>query len=277
MTGTLTPDAFAWVSDVVRRESAIVLDRGKEYLVEARLMPVARELGIADVSGLVATLRASPDRERVRRLVEALTTNETSWFRDSEPFAALRTTVLPELLAARRPTEPLKIWSAACSSGQEPYTIAMTLRDVVPEHVGRISILGTDISEAMLTRARNARFSQLEVNRGLPAPQLVRWFHRQGIDWEIAPELRSMVRFEHCNLAAPLSPMLGTFDVIYLRNVLIYFDADTKRDILARVRRVLRPDGYLFLGATETTLGIDETWERVPSGRGSYYRPSRGA
>src|SRR3954451_1476286 len=171
---TLPATTFDWVRDLVHRESAIVLAPGKEYLVEAGLLPLARQLGLADVGELVDSVRTRPSPDSTRRIVEALTTNETSWFRDGDPFTALTSTVLPSLLAARGPNERLQIWSAACSSGQEPYTIAMLLEDALPHASSRVSITATDLSRAMVERTRAGRFSQLEINRGLPAPMLVR-------------------------------------------------------------------------------------------------------
>jgi chemotaxis protein methyltransferase CheR len=273
---TLPAPCFDWVRDLVHRESAIVLAPGKEYLVEARLLPVARQLGLVDVVQLVDTVRTRPSPDSTRRIVEALTTNETSWFRDGDPFTALTSTVLPALLAARGPHERLQIWSAACASGQEPYSIAILLEDALPNAGQRVSITATDLSREMVERTRVGRFSQLEVNRGLPAPMLVRHFSRVGTEWEVAPALRRLVSVSQCNLAAPL-PRMGPFDVVYLRNVLIYFDLSTKQAILRRVRELLRPDGWLFLGAAETTLGVDDSWERVVIGRSSAYRPQKGA
>ncbi|RBY92735.1 protein-glutamate O-methyltransferase CheR [Blastococcus sp. TF02A-30] len=272
---TLTTTSFDWVRQLVHRESAIVLQPGKEYLVEARLLPIARQAGVPDVSQFVEKVRTRPDPDSTRRIVEALTTNETSWFRDGDPFTALTSTVLPALLADRGPNERLHIWSAACSSGQEAYTIAMLLEDALPNAASRVSITATDISREMVERTRAGRFSQLEVNRGLPAPMLVRHFTRAGSEWEVAPALRRMVTASECNLAAPF-PRMGPFDVVYLRNVLIYFDLPTKQAILRRVRDVMRPDGWLFLGAAETTLGVDDSWERVVVGRSSAYRPLKG-
>jgi chemotaxis protein methyltransferase CheR len=255
---TLTATSFDWVRALVHKESAIVLQPGKEYLVEARLLPIARQQGISDVSQFVESVRSRPNPDSTRRIVEALTTNETSWFRDGDPFTALTSTVMPALLAARGPNERLQIWSAASSSGQEPYTIAMLLEDSIPNAASRVSITATDLSREMVERTRAGRFSQLEVNRGLPAPML-----------------RRMVTASECNLAAPL-PRMGPFDVVYLRNVLIYFDLPTKQVILRRVRELMRPDGWLFLGAAETTLGVDDSWERVVVGRSSAYRPLKG-
>ncbi|SFU06644.1 MCP methyltransferase, CheR-type [Geodermatophilus amargosae] len=273
---TLTATRFDWVRQLVHRESAIVLAPGKEYLVEARLLPLARKMGLSDVDQYVDSVRSRPRPDDTRSIVEALTTNETSWFRDGDPFTTLTSTVLPSLLSARGPAERLQIWSAACSSGQEAYTVAMLLEDAMPNASARVSITATDISREMVERTRAGRFSQLEVNRGLPAPMLVRHFQRAGSEWEVAPNLRRMVTARECNLAAPL-PRMGPFDVVYLRNVLIYFDLPTKQAILRRVRELLRPDGWLFLGAAETTLGVDDSWSRVVLGRSSAYRPLKGA
>lgn len=263
---------FTYVSDLVRRESAIVLSPGKEYLVEARLLPVARRSGDAGVAQLVERSRRRPDRATTQAIVEALTTNETSWYRDGDPFSQLGTTVFPQLLATRSAGEKLRVWSAACSSGQEAYTIGMIASDVVPAGTSRVAITATDISQEMVDRTKAGRFSQLEVNRGLPAPMLVRHFTRAGTEWEVSAALRSMVTTSTLNLAQ-VHPRMGPFDVVFLRNVLIYFDVPTKQDILRKVRAQMRPDGWLFLGAAETTLGVDPGWERVALGRTSAYRP----
>ena len=272
---TLSPTAFAYVADLVRREAAIVLETGKEYLVEARLHPLARAAGLPDVAAYVTHLQSPLGRSHHAAVVEALTTNETSWFRDREPFDVLVSHVIPDLLARTAARRRISIWSAACSSGQEAYTIGMLLEDSLPNAAARVSITATDLSRQMVERTRAGRFSQLEVNRGLPAPMLVRHFSRAGNEWEVAPALRRMVTATECNLAAPL-PRMGPFDVVYLRNVLIYFDLPTKQAILRRVRALMRPDGWLFLGAAETTLGVDDSWERVVLGRSSAYRPLKG-
>ncbi len=266
---TLTAETFGWVADLVYRRSAIRLEPGKEYLVESRLQPLARTAGAADVDSYVRALRADPTAATVDGVVEALTTNETSWFRDIQPFRSLADHVVPELGAAAQ-ARGLRVWSAACSSGQEPYSIAMALP--VLAGTGRLRVLGTDLNRRVLARAQAGRYSQLEVNRGLPATMLVRHFSRVGTDWEIAPALRSLVTFAHHNLLdAP--PPGGPFDVVFLRNVLIYFDLATKRDVLRRVRQAVRPGGFLFLGGSETTIGIDDGWERVSLGAGCGYRP----
>src|SRR5260370_12443701 len=266
----LTAQDFAFVSDLVRRESAIVLAPGKEYLVEARLLPLARKAGVAPVSEFVSGAKQRPERPGQWSIVEALTTNETSWFRDHEPFAMFTDLVLPQLRAARSATRTLRVWSAACSSGQEPYTIAMVLADVLP--AGWIhEIMATDLSTQMIARASAGRFSQLEMNRGLPAAMLVRHFERVGHNWQVCRSLRNNISFRSIHLATPL-PALPPFDVIFLRNVLIYFDLETKRSVLRRIRSLLAPDGWLFLGSAETTIGVDGDFERAVAGKTSAYR-----
>jgi chemotaxis protein methyltransferase CheR len=245
-----------WLRDLVRRRSAIVLDESKQYLLDTRLAPVVRAEGLATVTELVARARAG-DRRLADLVVDAMTTNETSWFRDNGPFEALRHVVLPALVAERGTERRLRIWSAACSSGQEAYSVAMTCSEVLPAG-WTVEIVGTDLSPAMVERARAGRYSQLE---GLPAAHLVRWFVRDGSHWQVSPQLKAMTRFREGNLAQPFTD-LGRFDVVLLRNVLIYFDADTKVDILRRTRAVTRPDGFLFLGAAETALGMDVGWYR---------------
>jgi chemotaxis protein methyltransferase CheR len=271
---TIAPESFAYVRDLVRRESAIVLETGKEYLVESRLIPLARAAGQADVDAYVTGLKARFNPAATKQVVEALTTNETSWFRDGDPFSTLRTTVFPELAKAR-PNRQLRVWSAACSSGQEPYSIAITAQDTPSVAGFSLEVLATDLSDEMVARARSGTYSQLEVNRGLPATSLVKHFTRDGASWRIAPAIASAVTFRQLNLVRPFPP-LGRFDVVFLRNVLIYFDVATKGDILRRVRQVMAPDGFLFLGAAEMTMGVDDAWERVPAGRSSVYRIKKG-
>lgn len=267
---TLSATDFAFVSQLVRREASIVLAPGKEYLVEARLIPVARAIGAASVGAFLADLQRRPNQLHQRRIVDALTTNETSWFRDREPFTALTDVVLPELVKSRATQRRVRFWSAASSSGQEAYSLAITLSEGLPAGWA-YEILGTDISTDMIKRAEAAEYSQVEVNRGLPATQLVQYFERAGAHWRVTPSLRRNVSFKLMNLTAPLPPM-PPFDVIFLRNVLIYFDVATKKQVLRNVARLLRPDGWLFLGAAETTIGIDDNYERVAAGRTSAYR-----
>lgn len=270
---SVSTESFAYVADLVRTQSAIQLRPGKEYLVESRLLPLARERGLTGpraVDEYVRALRRSRDPGELTKVVEAMTTNETSWFRDTTPFTALRQEILPAVRAQN--PGPLRIWSAACSTGQEPYSIVMSLLDSGERH---FSVVATDLSTEVLTQARAGEYSQLEVNRGLPAPMLVTYFDRRGAGWAVKPELRRYVTFAQHNLLGP-PPTGGPFDVVFMRNVLIYFDTATKRDILQRLRRVVRPGGYLVLGAAETTMGIDDTWQRVPGARGPVYRVPGG-
>jgi chemotaxis protein methyltransferase CheR len=232
---------------------------------------VARQAGAPSVADFLAGLQRRPDPVAHRSIVDALTTNETSWFRDREPFSALTDVVLPDLVNSRSAARSLRIWSAACSSGQEPYSLAMTLQQALPAG-WRYQITGTDISTEMIKRASAGEFSQVEVNRGLPVQLLVHHFARSGTGWKVTPALRENITFQQMNLTAPL-PTMAPFDVIFLRNVLIYFDVETKREVLRNVSRMLRPDGWLFLGAAETTIGVDESFERVAIGRTSAYRP----
>jgi chemotaxis protein methyltransferase CheR len=269
---TISPSAFTFVSELVKRQAAIVIGPGKEYLVESRLLPLAREAGLSDVGALVARLQGSHNDVLRRQIVEAMTTNETSFFRDRDPFNALSQAIVPELCKLRRSSHRLTFWSAACSTGQEPYSIAMALLDhPLIAADWQVDVLATDINGDVLERARRARYSQLEVNRGLPAPLLVRHFERAETDWRVVAGVRKMVRFAPLNLAEPFE--VHQMDVVFLRNVLIYFDPATKSEVLRRVRAVLRPDGFLFLGGAETTLGLDDGFERVAVGSTIAYRP----
>jgi chemotaxis protein methyltransferase CheR len=267
---TLSSTNFTFVSRLVRQEASIILEPGKEYLVEGRLLTLARKAGAQNVDEYLQQIQSRLDPIANHMIVDALTTNETSWFRDREPFQALTDTVLPNLVTSRANHRGLRIWSAACSSGQEPYSIAMLLEDAIPAG-WRYEIMASDISSEMIKRAETGEFSQVEMNRGLPAQLLVRHFERHGASWRIAPSLRRSVTFRRLNLSTPI-PSHQPFDVIFLRNVLIYFDVSTKRSVLRNVSQLLRPDGWLFLGAAETTIGIDERFERVPAGRASAYR-----
>ncbi len=268
-----SPASLEYVRELVQRRAGIVLGVDKDYLIDARITTLARELGFASIDAVVAAARAEGDRRINAQIIDALTTNETTFFRDVHPFEALRTQILPTLLAARPPSQPLRVWSAACSSGQEAYSIAMLLRDHFPSLPrGRVQILGTDVAETMVTRAREGRYRQLEVNRGLPAPMLLKHFTRVGAEWSVASEIRSMVEFKQLNLVAPTSPFPQA-DIVFLRNVLIYFDDATRGAVLRRVRAALPPDGYLFLGCAETTATADDAYERVQIGAAACHRP----
>ena len=270
----LAPGDLAWVCELVRAETAVVLDASKEYLVASRLLPLARRGGFRDVAAYVSRMRTASPAERWE-LVEAMTTNETSWFRDVEPFTHLRDSLLPGLAAARAATRSLRVWSAACSTGQEPYTIAMLLADAPQLRGFRTEVVATDVDRTALERARSGTYSAMEVGRGLPTDMLARHLERAGLQWRVRDGLRAAVRFSELNLARPF-PERGRFDVIFCRNVLIYFDTATKRQVLERLHQVLAPDGVLVLGAAETTLGVSGAWARVDGSRAAVYRPLSG-
>ncbi len=268
---TLEPALFERIRKLVYDRAAIVLEPGKEYLVESRLAPLAQEHGFATVNDLCRAL----DRQGgplIAQIVEAMTTNETSFFRDVHPFEALKQTVLPELARQRAMQRRLRIWCAACSTGQEPYSLAMLLDEHFPLLGGwDISIHATDISKAVLSRARAGRFSQLEINRGLNAALLVKYFTRDGLDWELKPSIRRRVQFAEMNLVGRW-PIMEKFDLIFLRNVLIYFDQTTKLSILTKVQQHLAGDGFLILGGSETPPAELTSLERVPIARAGIYR-----
>lgn len=262
---------FDYVRKLVHEHSAIALEASKDYLVESRLVPLARQKGLNSIAELVALLRHQPFGELHTEVVEAMTTNETSFFRDIHPFEALRTAILPPLIAARAHVRILNIWSAAASTGQEAYSIAMLLAESFPQlNDWKVQIIGTDLSQQVLAKAEKGEYSQLEVNRGLPAALLVKYFDKVGLHWKVKPAIKRRVRFCQANLVGRW-PTLPSFDVIFLRNVLIYFTPDTKRQILAKMRNQLQADGSLFLGGAESTLGIDDAWRRVSHGKTSSY------
>lgn len=267
----LEATTFRYVRDLVYQDAGIVVDEDKGYLVESRLRPLAIEKGLTTVDALVSAAQTAVVKNGLHsRMVEAMTTNETSFFRDVHPFEALRTTLLPAY-AAKRPGRGPVIWCAACSTGQEPYSVAMLLREHFPALAATARIVATDISDAVLARARSGVYRQIEVNRGLPAAYLVKYFERQDLEWQLKPEVRNMVSFSPVNLLGSW-PLMGTVDFVFLRNILIYFDVETKRKILGRVRKILAPDGALFLGAAETTFRIDDNYERAECGKTIYYR-----
>ncbi len=270
---TVAAADFELVRKLVRERSGIVIEPRQEYLVETRLHGVARRHGFDQLGPLFDLLRRGGDAHVARAVTEALTTNETSFFRDSEPFAALKGNVLPELLRARASRRHLRIWSAASSSGQEAYSLLMTLRDGFPQLAAwKIELLGTDLSAEMVKRARAATYSGFEVRRGMPEAQAKRWLEPVGDDFRVREELRKPVEFREMNLVAPWPP-LAPFDLVLLRNVLIYFDTATKRQIVGKARTVLAPDGFLMVGASESLLGVDESLKPVRIGRTTVYRP----
>jgi chemotaxis protein methyltransferase CheR len=269
----MTPLEFDYVCRLVRDRSGIVLESGKEYLVDARLTPVARQCELGSVSELVGKLRGGSDDGLASRVVEAMVTTETSFFRDLHPFETLRTTVIPVLIRQRRDERRLTVWFAACSTGQEPYSFALLAREHFPELAGwRLDLLATDLSAEALGKARSGRYSQLEVNRGLPAALMVKYFRQHGATWELNEDVRRMVEFRELNLTRPW-PVLSRIDIVFLRNVMIYFDVETKKSILGRIALLLRPDGYLLLGGAETTLGLCDSFRRLEQLKGGFYQP----
>ncbi len=270
---TLGPAGYAYVRGLVRDRAAIVLEDGKEYLVEARLTPVARREGFGSLEEFIQRLRSQPCGPLHRKAVEAMTINETSFFRDWRPFEALRKSVLPEVLARNAALKSLHVWSAASSSGQEAYSLAILLKEHFPEVAAgwNVKVHGSDVSTEMVERSRAGRYLQVEVNRGMPAPLLVKHFDRTGLDWLVKDDVKKLVEFQQGNLAGDW-PQLPRMDVILLRNVMIYFDADTKKRILQRMRGLLKPGGLLFLGVAETTLNLDSAYERLTAEGTSFYR-----
>ena len=273
----VTEQDFDFLRRLVFDDSGIVLEPGKEYLIETRLAPILRSEEMGSFSDLVRALRP-PSDVRLRDLViDAMTTNETSFFRDSHPWEALRTGILPELIEARKGVRSLAIWCAASSSGQEPYSLAMLLHEHFPEVAKSwsVRIIGTDLSPSMVEKSSSGRFSQLEVNRGLPARMLMTYFTREGTEWQISDDVRKMVDFRLGNLVEPSSvAQIPLVDGVFVRNVLIYFNTETRAGILSRVHGRLRTDGFLMLGSSETAVGTDSSYERVRYDKTAVFRPA---
>jgi len=268
----MTNRDFDFIRRLLQERSAIVLEADKQYLVEARLLPLMRQLNLASISELVDHLRSQSANGLYNQVVEAMVTTETSFFRDRHPFESLRKVVIPELVRRRSEERRLNIWCAAAASGQEPYSVALLLREYFPELAGwKIFLLASDLSQEMLARAREGRYSQLEVNRGLPAALLVKYFRQQGAIWELHADVRRLVELREINLAQPW-PFLPRMDLVLIRNVMIYFDVETKKTILGRLARLLRPDGYLLLGGAETTFHLDDSFRRVESLKSVFYQ-----
>jgi chemotaxis protein methyltransferase CheR len=261
---------FDLLCRLLKERSGLMLSSDKAYLLESRLLPVVRRRNMKSLDELVATLRSRPEEELVRDVVEAMTTNESSFFRDLKPFDQFREFILPELMKVRTGRRTLRIWSAACSSGQEPYSLAILLSEHKDKLAGwQIEIVATDLSTEILEKAQAGVYTQFEVQRGLPIQLLVKYFRQEGERWRIDPAIAAMVRFRYLNLLEDFTH-LGQFDVVFLRNVLIYFDLPTKTVVLDRIARVLQPDGYLYLGGAETIIGITDKFQAVPDQRGVY-------
>jgi len=266
----MTGNDFSFIAGLLKSRSGLIITQDKTYLLETRLSPMIRELGLKDLSALIDLLR-QPAFEALReRVVDAMTTNETSFFRDNHPFETLRKTVLPGLIERRAAARTLRIWSAASSTGQEPYSLAMIIKDHFPILAGwRLEIVATDISPTVLSRARAGIYSTFEVQRGLPIQMLVRHFDQVGNDWRIKDELRRNINFRPANLLEDFSS-LGMFDVVLCRNVLIYFDQETKTRILRGIARSMATDGSLLLGGAESVFGICDALAGLPGLKGVY-------
>ncbi|MEG3618278.1 protein-glutamate O-methyltransferase CheR [Magnetovibrio sp. PR-2] len=261
---------FEFIRDFLKNHSGLVVTPEKMYLLETRLMPLVREHGYASIDALVDVIRNNPHHPLATEISEAMNTHESLFFRDREPFDTFRDTIVPEVLKRRSGQRKLRIWCAACSSGQEPYSLAMILDEMTDELKGwRVEIIATDISRSVLDRAQEGMFSQFEVQRGLPVKMLMKYFKQHGEFWQLSSEIRAKVTFRQQNLLQNLGA-LGTFDMVMCRNVLIYFDLETKAQVLESIGEVLSPDGVVFLGSSESTMGITEKLWPVKSGRGVY-------
>jgi chemotaxis protein methyltransferase CheR len=273
----VTPIDYDYLRVFLKQRSGLVLNNEKQYLIESRLMPVAKRAGLQSISELVIKLREPGAMLLQEQVVEAMTTNESFFFRDKVPFEHFTQTMLPEMLRARARDRKIRIWCAAASTGQEPYTLAMCLKEQEARLAGwRIEIIGTDLSNEVLEKARAGVYSQFEVQRGLPINHLLKYFKQNGDIWQISTDLRSMIQYKKLNLLENFS-MLGQFDIVFCRNVLIYFDNETKIDILNRIRKQMPDDGFLVLGAAETVVGLTDAFRPMPDKRGLYGVNVRGA
>jgi chemotaxis protein methyltransferase CheR len=265
----VTPADYDFLRRLLKERSGLDLSADKQYLVESRLMPLARRVGLSGIPDLVQKMKGSAEA-LIKDVVEAMTTNETFFYRDKVPFDHLNGTILPALLSARAARRSLRIWSAASSTGQEPYSIAMCLKEKAAELAGwRIEIVATDLSQEVLEKSKAGIYSQFEVQRGLPIQLLVKFFTQKGELWQLNADIRAMVAHRQLNLLQDFSH-LGKFDVIFCRNVLIYFDQQTKLSIFERLARMMEPDGMLMLGAAETVVGVTDAFKPYPDRRGLY-------
>ena len=268
----MTPPDYEYLRKLLRDHSGLDLSADKQYLIESRLLPLARKAGLPGISDLVQKMKGGA-AALITEVVEAMTTNETFFFRDKVPFEHFRNTIMPEILHARGGRKSIRIWCAAGSTGQEPYSLAMCLKEMGAALSGwRVEILATDLSQEVLEKSKAGIYSQFEVQRGLPIQLLVKYFKQQGELWQINADIRAMVLHRQLNLLHDFAP-LGAFDVIFCRNVLIYFDQETKANVFGRLAKIMEPDGYLVLGAAETVVGLTEAFRPVPDKRG-LYRPN---
>ena len=271
----MTPLDYDYLQKILKERSGLMLSSDKKYLLESRLLPLARKMNLPGIPELVQKMRSGSE-STIRDVVEAMTTNETFFFRDKTPFDHFKNSVIPELIKARANRKSLRIWCAAASTGQEPYSLAMILKDMAGELAGwRVEIIATDLSPEVLEKSKSGLYTQFEVQRGLPIQMLVKHFKQVGTMWQLNPDTKSMVQYRQFNLLQDFAP-LGKFDVIFCRNVLIYFDQATKTDIFNRLMKANEPDGYLFLGAAETVVGLTDAYRVCPQRRGVYL-PNVGA
>jgi len=267
---TLRSDDFHFLSNLLKQQSGLIVGEDKIYLLESRLTPLARKFGLNSIEEICVRLRGVGDAKLSEAVVESMTTNESSFFRDTKPFDQFRSVVLPMLLEKNAAKKSLRIWSAACSSGQEAYSLAMILQEQGVKLAGwKIEIVGTDLSREMVEKSKEGVYSQFEVQRGLPIQMLVKYFRQDGDKWKISNDLKEMLTFRTYNLLSDLTA-LGMFDVVFCRNVLIYFDAQTKSRVLDAVVRLMLPHGVLFLGGAETVLGLSEKFKPMEGQRGLY-------
>ncbi|MCR9213034.1 MAG: protein-glutamate O-methyltransferase [Proteobacteria bacterium] len=267
---------FQLFGDIVRERSGLVLTEEKVYLLESRLVPLARRRGLDSLEDLAEEVRRHRDERLLSEITEAMTTNETFFFRDNKPFDTFKSLVLPQLLEKRAAQKSLRIWNAACSTGQEPYSLAMLLKEEAAKMAGwRVEIMATDISNEVLEKAKAGLYSQFEVQRGLPIQLLVKYFQQMGEMWQIDSSIRAMVKFQNKNLLEDLGS-LGQFDVVFCRNVLIYFDQEMKSKVLGQIHKIIASDGALFLGGAETVLGICDDFKPVEGQKGVYTSAAGG-
>ena len=268
---------YDYLRKLLKDRSGLVLSSDKQYLLESRLLPIMRRLDLGSLGGLVAKLRSPGAESLIVQVVEAMTTNESFFYRDKIPFDNFAEAIMPALVAARASQRRIRIWCAAASTGQEPYSLAMCLKEMAHKLNGwRIEIVATDLSLEVLEKATAGVYSQFEVQRGLPAQMLIKYFTQKGDTWQVSPEIRAMVQYRPFNLLHDFGS-LGSFDVVFCRNVLIYFDQQTKVDILHRIARLMPPDGYLVLGAAETVVGLTERFKPLTDRRGVYALNGGGA
>jgi chemotaxis protein methyltransferase CheR len=266
----VTPQDYEFLRKFLKDKSGLVLSNEKQYLIESRLMPVARKNNLAGITELVARIKTPGNDALAVAITEAMTTNESFFFRDKTPFDLFKDVIMPAMIKERATKKSIRIWCAAASTGQEPYSLAMLLKEMAPQLAGwRIEIIGTDLSQEVLDRAKAGSYSQFEVQRGLPIQLLLKYFTQNGDTWTVSPEIRSMVQYRYLNLLNDFSS-LGTFDIVYCRNVLIYFDQPTKTDVLNRVAKLMAPDAFMLLGAAETVVGLTEAFKPMPERRGLY-------